>query len=141
MNLDATIQSLRQEIDRIRLDAEARMAVLQGAIDLLQTSAPDRPATSSPVALAPTAPASPAHRNGPTVVETLKEIIAGFPTATVFDAKHLKNSCATRFPDRFAKVKTGIWPALQQLVDKGVIERHPGGYRLVPGTVPNLATT
>jgi hypothetical protein len=125
MQTKEIIQGLRDEVERIRADAEARMSVIQSAIEQLESPFP--PQSSSPPA---------AHRI------TIPEIIIKAAEALgdcVLDFKPLKAKAAELFPDQAEKIERGIYPAISSLTGRKLLIKVPGGWKL-PKFVPNVVT-
>lgn len=113
------IQGLRDEVESIRADAEARMSVLQSAIELLETPADSSSPSSSPGS-------SQRRLTIPDIVIKSAEAMGD----VVLDFKPLRTKAAELYPDQSEKIERGIYPAIGSLTKQGKLVKVQGGWKL-----------
>ena len=120
MNKNELIQSLRAEQERIRQEAEQRMASIGEAIAVIENT------SSAPLARTVEQP-------GLSVSAMLLKAAKALGDVTL---DHVKNGnwntkVMEMFPDKVEMIKRGIYTAVAQLLNRNQLTRVQGGFRLV----------
>ncbi len=136
--LFSDIAGLRQAIlyleGRILRKEIAIQEILNGAevqADVAMPAAAIHAPPPPPAQPAPPAPAAPAPAgSGLTVVAMLKAVLPELNGST-FWYSDLKTKALARFPHDDRKLRRGLYPAVPELIQRGILKRVEGGFKTV----------
>ena len=113
----AKLNEERGALERLKATVQEQLRAAEGGIDRI-----DR-------AIEVLTGQETAARKGVSVVALLDEVTKTFGPGQVFDQHMLREKAYTLFPTSKAKLKTGVYGAVQVLVKKGKLVRCQGGFR------------